>query len=247
MRSLFIILIFQLAACSGYVNRVYDQIDKENDQGKFKKKDKFDLYRNPKMISKNKQFNDQRGNTEDTKNYHPAVKRQYLPQELIKKRYTSEDLVDSKPEGSLWVANDSNAFLFSEDSKKRNGDIVLINVKAELKNEITAALKKAFPDAPKKAKPEKEGEAAASTEKAKKPKEKEETPAAEEQVVDKISSVIIEEINRDHLLLRGRKTILYKGNKKAVEIQALVSRKDVSTEDSIDSNNILETTVNVVR
>lgn len=241
MKPLLLTTILFFYSCSSYVNRIYDQIDRDEGQGKFKKTDKFDIYRNPKTMAKNKRMNEKDVNSDDVKNYHPAVKRQYLPQELIKKRYTSDDLVDNKPEGSLWVANDSNAFLFSEDSKKKSGDIVLINVKTELKNEITAALKKAFPSPPKKAKVSKEGETATQDKPAK------EEGASEEQVVDKISSVIIEEINRDHLLLRGRKTVLYKGNKKAVEIQALVSRKDVNEEDSIDSTNILETTVNVVR
>lgn len=246
MKTVLMLGMLFLISCSSYVKRIHDQIDRENGEGKYQKQDKFDLYRKNKLSEKNNLPHGEKANAGNVKSFHPAVKRQYLPQELIKKRYTSEDLLDNQPEGSLWVGNDSNAFLFSDDNKKRSGDVVLISVKTDLKNEITAALKKAFPDPPKKEKATKEKGETADAGAAEKDNKKEKAPE-EEQVIDKISSVVIEEINRDHLLLRGRKTVLFKGNKKAVEVQALVSRKDVDSEDNIDSVNILESTINVVR
>jgi flagellar basal body L-ring protein FlgH len=71
--------------------------------------------------------------------------------------------------------------------------------------------------------------------------------SAASDVKDKISSVVVEEINREHLLIKGRKNVLFKNRKRMVEIQALVSRKDIGDDDTLNSDSILETNVAVVR
>ena len=69
----------------------------------------------------------------------------------------------------------------------------------------------------------------------------------EEKTYDKISSVIIEEISKDHLLVRGQKFLLYKNGKHLIEIQALVARRDILDDDTVDSTSFLESTVQVLR
>ena len=67
------------------------------------------------------------------------------------------------------------------------------------------------------------------------------------QVYDRISSVIIEEVNKDHLLVRGRKDVIFRKMKRYVEVQALINKRDISDEDAIESTKILESSVTILR
>jgi flagellar basal body L-ring protein FlgH len=105
-------------------------------------------------------------------------------------------------------------------------------------------LKRAFPDNPYEAKAQKEGDKTSTETAGKKPAS---VGTDGEDIKDKISSVVVEEINREHLLIKGRKNVLYKNRKRMVEVQALVSRKDISDDDVLNSDTILETSVSVVK
>ncbi|MCO4792642.1 MAG: flagellar basal body L-ring protein FlgH [Bacteriovoracaceae bacterium] len=250
--SVIVGLLF-FTSCSSYINRVHKQLDREDRrQGRVKpskyrnkKNDNFDLYRQGgrEFISGNRK---KRVSSAQNRYAPPSTRRQYKPETAAKKRYTAEDLNDNGNQASLWASDDNQ--LFQKIEKKRNGDIILINVLGRLKGDITMELKRAFPDPPKRRK--KRG---AKGEKGKEEKPDAKTAEAAEpspdgkKVHDKISSVVIEEINSDHLLLRGRKHLLYKNRKRLIEIQALISRKDIDDENSIHSDNILESSVNVLR
>ncbi len=244
------LVMAMMGGCSSYIDRIHDQIDRESNQGKYKPTDSFDLYRGNKTADKKVRPAGSM-TTKDQKNLEPLVRRQYVPEEQAKKRTSASDLNDNQGDGSLWASDNANAFLFTSDTSKKSGDIVLINVQDKLKEDITAILKRAYPlqdPAPKKKTDDKEPKEGQGDEKtAKAPKEKDEAAEMGEGVYDRISSVVIEEINRDHILLRGRKGLLYRGAKRTVEVQALVARRDINTEDSINSDKILETSVNVVR
>jgi flagellar basal body L-ring protein FlgH len=178
----------------------------------------------------------------------PEIKRQYQDERQALKRTTASDLTDTGNDGSLWGGSDNNAFLFSTSKNKSSGDIVQINVLAKLRNEITMELKRAFPDNPYEAKAESEKkpvEPGAATPPAAPVAKAPE--AATDSGNDRISSVVVEEINREHLLIKGRKNVLFKNRKRMVEVQALVSRKDITDDDSVNSDAILESNVSVVR
>jgi flagellar basal body L-ring protein FlgH len=251
-KSIILISLLFLTSCAPYINRVHQQLDREEmrqrrhtPRGAYSnsKNTNFDLYRQGgrKFVS-NKQV--KRVSSSNRKYAPPSTKRLYRPAAAVKKRYTTNDLTDNGNTASLWAQDDHH--LFQKVEQKRNGDIILIEVAGKLKNEITMELKRAFPDSPKRkkrndAKKETPGEDSKDTATAT------DTAPAGNKIHDKISSVVIEEINNDHLLLRGRKHLLYKNRKRLIEIQALVSRTDVSDENSIASDNILESTVNVLR
>ncbi len=254
MRKLFLLLfsLLLLTSCAGYVNSVYSQLDREEAQVNKRtsgKDDKFAFYRKKGKSSSNQVGT--RLNTTERKVVDPSIKRQYVPSTEAKKRYTAEDLQDNSQSGSLWAGEGKDNSLFASKHEKQNGDIVVINVMANLKNEITAELKKAFPSevpAPKLAAttPAPLGDKTAPAEKA--PAAPADDTATEQgRVYDRISSVIIEEINRDHILLRGRKTLMYNNRKVTVEVQALAPRKSLTEDDSIDSDTILESNIRVVR
>jgi flagellar L-ring protein precursor FlgH len=261
------IMFLMFSGCSNYVQRMHQEIDRGKGQRALNvdQREKFNMYRNnEKGEFRSLDYRNQvepSVSTSAKKNLNPAVKRFY---QSSKRRYNAEDLVDNEDSGSLWATNGQESFLFSKNNYKRNGDILVLNVKHSLKQEIGAELARAFPTFPEKSTDKKkegndskekgkEGEdqkAPASEDKAKPVADAENNPKAPidpEKVYDKLSAVVIEEINKDHLLIRGRKDVLYKKSKRTIEVQALVSRRDILDDDTVDSANIIESNVNVLR
>lgn len=245
MRTL-LILIFSmsfLVGCSSYIGKMHGEFDRADGKRRKPRKygDQFDFYRKGQANSSRNMMSSSR-----KKVLLPSIKRNYQEAKRIK----ADDLNDNGSAGSLWVGSGDDNFLFTNNTRKSNGDIVLIDVESRLKNEITAELKRAFPEKKrytKKKEGEKEGAAASTAEASAKAKPEAEAGGSKDQVFDRVSSIVIEEINKDHLLLRGRKFLLYKNHKRLVEIQALVPRREVTDADTVSSTNIIESTVNVIR
>jgi flagellar L-ring protein FlgH len=251
MKTLFILLGFLLfSSCSNYVNRVHNQLDRETKQGAYREGNNMNFYKNelngPKVQGKDFTPGLAKSNA-------LPVERQYKPAEEVKKRYTTKDLYDNSDSGSLWAGEGNDSHLFSENRKKQHGDIIVINVMKNLKEQIGLELKKAFPPLRLKAKKDEPKAAGADG----KPggsegggtKSSGLAMAGEEdgQVYDRISSIIVEEINADHILLRGRKDLIFNDIKRTVEVQAMVPRKAITFDDAVNSNNILESYVVVIR
>lgn len=245
-KVLLILSLSLLFSCSNYISKMYRDLDKDQVRRNPPRQDNFQRFRDP--TAQNKYHNQlNRGSNQSynkrVNNQPPEIKRNYRPQSSVKKRFTADDLRDNSiNESSLWAGKGRQKHLFTAQTDKKHGDIILINVKKSLKNDVTLELKKAFPDFPKAK------TASAPDEKEK----KKEDPAAkqpeqESKVYDRVSSVVIEEINDDHLLIRGQKSVLFKKRKRLVEIQALVSRRDITDLDTIDSDSMLETSVHILR
>ncbi len=242
------VLIFSLflCSCSTYMNSMYRDFESQDrDNTEIDVADNFDQYRKPNRRTSSVYNKPNKMITSaNQKVLEPQVRRQYKEEKAVLKRYTASDLTDSGSDGSLWAGTDPNAFLFSTNRTKSHGDIVQINVGPKLKEEITMELKRAFPDNPYEVKAQKEGEKPGAESAGKKPAS---VASDSDDIKDKISSVVVEEINREHLLIKGRKNVLYKNRKRMVEVQALVSRKDISDDDVLNSDTILETSVSVVK
>lgn len=248
-----------LASCGSFVDSMYRDLarqdtrtgladEEENESGY---PDQFDQYRKNTKRRTSSVYNKPGRNRDEVstntqKLVNPEVKRKYQDERVALKRTTASDLTDNGNDGSLWGTSDPNAFLFSNSKNKSSGDIVQINVLAKLRNEITLELKRAFPDNPYDIKTTDTTKPAAATPPAGAPGAAA-TASTEPESSDKISSVVVEEINREHLLIKGRKNVLFKNKKRMVEVQALVSRKDIMDNDSVNSDSILESNVSVVR
>lgn len=247
-----------LASCSSFVDNMYRDLarqdtrtglaDEDEDEAAYA--DQFDQYRKNTKRKTSSVYNKPGRNrgevsTNNQNLVNPEVKRKYQDERVALKRTTASDLTDNGNDGSLWGTSDPNAFLFANSKSKSSGDIVQINVLAKLRNEITLELKRAFPDNPYDMKVAEGPKPASATPAVGAPG----APAAasEPEASDKISSVVVEEINREHLLIKGRKNVLFKNKKRMVEVQALVSRKDIMDNDSVNSDSILESNVSVVR
>lgn len=244
------LILFNFIACSSYVNKIHNQIAREEGHTKTPQRryDPYAKYR-PNRYSR---ANDRRpiqnpvtlggyANTATTRNLAPSTRRQYQNRG---QRVSAEDLKDNSTNGSLWSSKNSESYLFVTNNVKKKGDIVIIEVMAKLKDTIQEELKRTFPEKKKKT-AKKEGEAET---------EQKETPApaaannsATGEVYDKISTQVIEQINKDYLLVRGRKEVLFKDYKRFIEVQGLVPKKYINDNDSIDSDSILEPKITVLR
>ncbi len=248
-----------LASCGSFVDSMYRDLAREDnrtgladeDENEAGYPDQFDQYRKNTKRRTSSVYNKpgrDRGevSTNTQKLVNPEVKRKYQDERVALKRTTASDLTDNGNDGSLWGTSDPNAYLFSNSKNKSSGDIVQINVLAKLRNEITLELKRAFPDNPYDVKVADGTKPAATPPAAGAPGAAAAT-GSEPESSDRISSVVVEEINREHLLIKGRKNVLFKNKKRMVEVQALVSRKDIMDNDSVNSDSILESNVSVVR
>ncbi|MBY0416317.1 MAG: flagellar basal body L-ring protein FlgH [Bdellovibrionales bacterium] len=245
-----------LTSCSSLIDGIYRDLDRqsgiENEEDNYQP-DQFDQYRKNTKRKTSSVYNKPGRNrgevtTNTQKMVNPDIKRQYQDEKVALKRVTANDLTDTGNDGSLWGGGDPNSFLFSTSKNKSSGDIIQINVLAKLKNEITLELKRAFPENPYDPKvKEKEKEAAATAVPAPPVAGTGAAVANAAEGEDRISGVVVEEINREHLLIKGRKNVLFKNRKRMVEVQALVSRKDIADNDTVNSDAILESNISVVR
>jgi len=210
----FIVLLFIFSCSNFYKKRPGRRMLDDDTVAETKQEDKFEQFRRtPASVD--------------------ALKR--------KKRFDAER--NDAPGPSLWTGRGTDSYLFTNQTEKQLGDIILVNVLDKLKKEISTELKLSEVYDKWERKP------AGSDDKKKeeaKPKE-EEDKDKKEGPHDHISTIVEEEINRTHVLLKGRKTVLYKKKKKLIEFKGLVARKDITENDTIDSDKILESTVKVLR
>ena len=246
MKALLVTISILFSSCSSYVQSIHRQIDNENAY----KRQRYNQAMQRRGMTN--QFGDKRPianpvtlngvpTANRNQNYYPPVQRNY--QQSGKRRYSANDLVDNQGDGSLWSGKNSESYLFVNNNLKKQGDIVIVEVMKTLKTTIQDELKRNFPDPPKKktAKKDDKEENAESTSAA---PEAAESP---DKVYDKISSSVVEQINQDYLLIRGRKEILYKKYKRYFEIQAVVSLRDITSRDTVSSDKLLEPKINVLR
>ena len=239
-QSYFLFTLLWLVSCSSYVQRFHQQFDRYEDSFRYGQTDELALYK------KNKRSAYSKVTTANQRFISPPIKRHYRSQEDVRKRYKAEDFNDNNSDGSLWVnaTNNNRRFLFNQTIQFKRGDIILIQVQGKLKNEITSELKRAF-STPRITNAAPSRPAVTTT-----PPTSKITRGVSEKdnkIFDVVSSIVVDEINQTHLLIRGRKQILFKNRKRFIEIQALVSRSDIDIDGSLTSNRIIENQIKIIR
>jgi flagellar L-ring protein precursor FlgH len=237
--SFFIIFFthFFLSGCSGLISRIHKDLDNNMTDKNQSQNKRFNIYqKNPNdpsvksFYKKDPKF--QVYSSQQIKDRQPSQKRQYVP---LKTRMKAEDFTDKDNEGSLWGNDKQDVFLFSKNNQKGPGDIVILKVQDKLKREMATELARFF----KSSKP--------STEKKAETPEKSDVPKEDSKVYDKISSLVIDEINGDHLLIRGKKDVLFNSRKRSLEVQALINKKDISDDDSLFSSQIIDSSITILK
>lgn len=247
MKILPLLTLLFFVSCANYVNSLHRQIDKEENGGKKSANADMKNHYSPYKNRFNRE-NDKRPIKDPTTysmsdggpsgQMKPSVQRDYRPT-----RHNANDFRDNDSNGSLWANQGSSSSLFTYQNDKHTGDMVIINVLENLRNQISSELKRVFPDRPKKAAEGEKSSKAAATAAA--------TPAAAEEmdmkIYDKISGTVMEEISKDYILLRGRKDVIFKKEKKSIEVQGLVSRKDIMENDYVNSDKMLDARVFILK
>lgn len=164
-------------------------------------------------------------------------------QEIKRDIANTKDIVVEKdpPNPSLWTGKGTDSYLFTNTTEKKVGDLITIDVYKNLRNEIATELKidaeTASYEGPEGEKEKTEAEKPAA----------ESESASDDKPSDQISAIVEEDVNQTHLLLKGKKTLVFRGKKKLLEIKALVAKKDIKSDDRVDSKNIMETNIIVLR
>jgi flagellar L-ring protein FlgH len=247
MNKLIIFFLFSIVSCANLIDQVHRQIDREekvSQNRQVKSNDRFASYRERNRFRVD---NDKRP-IKDPVTYNlgngaggmrPPVKRDYRPQ-----RYRAEDFQDNDNTGSLWANQGQSSSLFTYQNDKHTGDMVIINVLENLRNQISAELKRTFPDKPSRLK---DGTTAKASPASGAPPAAAVDNEMDMKIYDKISGFVAEEVSKDYIVLRGTKEVIYKKEKRSIEVQALVSRKDIMENDYVNSDKLLESRVYVVR
>lgn len=233
-----LLFILNLVGCSNMMSNLYRQLD----AGEGKRASRG-------FRSKSKAYSPYKRSLADSQNQRtllPPVKRFYQdhqrPQTTSKrKRVTADNFYESKQQANLWSGRNA-ANLYTQNSSVSSGDIVIINVMGDLKTDISQELKRAFPMRVRK----KRGVSKdTKTEEAAKNETKEKDPNTNK-IHDRISSIVMDIVNKDYVTVRGRKELLYHNKKHSIEIQALVHKKDISLNNYIKSDAIIEKQIRVI-
>jgi flagellar L-ring protein FlgH len=238
-RLLVLFSLFLISSCSSYVSKIYKQLDREEKVMKKNRRDVFDQFRKTtKETGLRPPIS-----TKETNTLKPRTKRLY--KKPFKKRFSADDLNENS-NSSLWFGNGFDNDFFVENKRKKNGDIILVEIKPKLRNIITRELKKAFPKRKRK-KIVQQGEASETKKPKEEDNEKEKDESNLDETVGQLSSVVTEEINNSYMIVRGRKEVLFRKRKRLIEIQGLIARKDVTPDDKITSDKFLESSIKIIR
>lgn len=173
-----------------------------------------------------------------------SARRNYADGLSSPQRYTADDLRDNDSSGSLWAEKNGGTYLFTTSENIKRGDFIVIEVLANLKDDIQDELKRAYPEPAKK-----------KDENSEKKEENSTTPvtantnanADTNKIYDKISTQVVDEVNQNYLFVRGRKEVIFRGAKRYIEIQAVVPRKDIKDTDTVRSDKILQPRIFALR
>jgi len=258
----FLLLIFSanfLFGCANYINSIHKQIDREEklkQDNRAQAIDPYSIYRESSLVKRGdkRPINNPTSYTQQT-NIAPNINRNY-DNSQVRGRFRAKDLVDNDNSTSLWAGDGRDSFLYTQSDKKQVGDIIVLNVLEKFKNDISNELKRVFPPAKKITKPDDKNAAAATTpaqpaageeNKDQVQLEGNDSNARGAKIYDKISTQVVEEVSGDYVLIKGKKEVLFRDQKHLLEIQALVSRKDIFDGDKVESDKVLESRIFVIR
>ena len=160
-----------------------------------------------------------------------STRRRYDP---VKRRRTVNGLYDNSNESSLWSGEGQDNYLLAQNNIKKHGDIVIINIGSKLKQDITSEISRTISNIVIARGRRNIGQATAAR-------------GDSGDIHEKISSIVIDEINKEHLLIRGRKNFFYKRKKRLIEVQALVARSDIDDSGMVHSDKMLDLKITILR
>ncbi len=259
MKILISLLTLTFFSCSNYVKNMHKQISNQeqgidDNRGGAPGGKQLNYYRTKDFDKKPVQDPITYSITPNN-DLKPGVKRDYR---TYKKRHTVNDIADNSPAPSLWANYTNTANLFTTNKRKNQGDIVVLAVNKNMKEDISRELRKAFPKTPLPPIMSTKGPASQNTDQAKEaqaaaaaaagpPKKKEEDKEEAVIIFDRVSTRVSEEVGQDYVLLKGRKEVYFRNKKRLVELHALAKRGSINASDEIMSDQVTESKVFIIR
>ena len=237
--------LFLTSSCGSFISGLQDDMAREDGIGKHSKSrnrfSRLSKKRRKRLSKRGKSYS--RPYLVDGDQRLPDIKRKYNSN--YRKRYTADDLTDRGGDGSLWTEEGQDNFFFAKNKAIHNGDIIIIKVQKALKDKIAKELARDIGKKKKrKGKKKKGARTPAPAAPAQTAQGKDTSP---NKVYDNISGIVIEEISNGLILVRGRKDLMFRREMRSVEVQALMARRDISDKDTINSEQIIETNITVIR
>lgn len=248
---LLFVLLSLTSSCANYVKRIHGELDQN-----YNKTPQFKDDQNLKYYQKNAGGkaaglgkNGQGVPPLNAANMQQIKQKSYRP--TSSRGTPADNFFEDDVDGRLWDATEPKNFFFVNHVLFNLGDIVMIDVKKDLRNEINLELSRLFTPPSKIKKEEIKPPAGA-------PAAKEENAAAngedgagaeggQETTYDKIPGILSEFIGKEYFLLRGRKEVFFKRRKRLIELQALIKKVDITPAKLANSDNFIEFNVTVLR
>lgn len=239
--NILLIILFS-SSCASYVQKIHagfrnEEVNKARQQTYYTPRNGQRNIRDPKTL----QYLSKSG-------LNPSLGDESQRSNYLNMRSKKDDLKDNDQSLSLWSDKNSESFLFVTNNQKKRGDIVIINVNKKIDKIITEEVKRTIPpSANKDASGATNSDTTTKTDTETQKSDSKDKNESDNFITDKISTQVIDEINNDYLLVRGRKELNFQGRKRFIEIQGLVSQKDVDIDDQVKGDKILEPKVEVLR
>lgn len=193
------------------------------------------------------------------------------------RRATRSDFVDDAEEaGSLWSTNGQTNFFFSKNKTRTQGDLISINIEADMLRDLAAEVKRALKaeerdyelsllekPAEKTAKPG--GDPAAKAGEGPKTDEVKQSSAGTDldarvafskvdltsvigvKAGDTFLAEVVERFPNGNYKIRGTKRVAYRGTTKLMTLIGVVRGSDLSDDDKVNSGRLYEYRLEVVR
>jgi flagellar L-ring protein precursor FlgH len=187
-------------------------------------------------------------------------------------RKTRNDFIDGGNGGSLWGTYDNTTSFFTNAMTIRETDIIVLEVLEDMKKTITRELRKAYPPhmggsilsaahASNQSKIQRDAASTSASASAKDPAainpltgpiaggaDKEDADKEVAEIVyDKISTRVVERISSDHVILKGKKEVIFRGKKRYIEIEAMAKAAEIEEGGKLKSDKIIESRVTVLK
>jgi flagellar basal body L-ring protein FlgH len=201
-----------------------------------------------------------------------GVDREERPLPPMQRRVTRNDFVDDAQEaGSLWSTNGQTNFFFSKNKTRTPGDLININIEADLLRDLAAEVKRALRPEERDYElsllsntPEK-GDAKAEAKADKKTDEVKQSSASPDldaraayskvdlsgvigvKAGDTFLAEVVERYPNGNYKIRGTKRIPFRGTTKLMTLVGVVRGSDLTDDDKVNSGRLYEYRLEVVR
>jgi len=235
---------FSLGGCASLSDGVFNQAGYDPDSAKNQSSENLDEYG---MYAPRPNQNGRAPASWNAGDRSPKIDRKWKDAQVGRsgfrvKRTNNNDFFQTPETASLWNRQGQDNFLFSRNPYRNLGDQLILGVQKDLQADISFELHQSTPEPV-----EDEGmRSPAGDDKKKAEKEEGSAGGSKSEFVDRIPVYVIEHFGTDTFRVKGQKEVVFKGERRRIEVVGLVRKVDISKSDEIKSNKLLDYRVKVL-